>query len=110
MPELILREESSQKPRTNEVSERIVEKVAKVARLQLSEAEKKKFEKDMKEILSAFSTLDKAKTDGVEPAFQPIETKNALREDLVEPCLSQEDALSNTKHKENGFFKGPRVV
>jgi len=55
--------------------ESIVDKVAKVARLELTEAEKKKFEKDMHEILKAFGSLDKAKTDGVEPAFQPIETK-----------------------------------
>ncbi len=92
--------------------ENIVDKVAKVARLELTDAEKKKFEKDMKDILAAFGSLDKAKTDGVEPAFQPIETKNALRDDVIEECLSQEDALSNVPktHKENGFFKGPRVV
>ena len=90
--------------------ESIVEKVAKVARLSLTDAEKAKFEKDMNDILKAFGSLDRAKTDGVEPAFQPIETKNVLREDVVEECLSQEEALSNTPHKENGFFKGPRVV
>ena len=90
--------------------ESVIDKVAKVARLSLTDAEKVKFEKDMKDILKAFSTLDKAKTDGVEPAFQPIETKNVLREDIVEECLSQEDALSNTEHKENGFFRGPKVV
>lgn len=90
--------------------ESLVEKAAKVARLELTEAEKKKFEKDMHEILKAFGSLDKAKTDGTEPAFQPIETKNALRDDVVEESLSQEDALSNTPHKENGFFKGPKVV
>ncbi len=90
--------------------ESIVDKVAKVARLQLTESEKKKFERDMNDILKAFSTLDKAKTDGVEPAFQPIETKNALREDVIEESLSQEEALANSVHKENGFFKGPKVV
>lgn len=90
--------------------ESIVDKVAKVARLSLTDAEKAKFEKDMHEILKAFGSLDKAKTDGVEPAFQPIETKNVLRDDVVEECLSQEDALSNTEHKENGFFKGPKVI
>jgi len=90
--------------------ESVIDKVAKVARLELTETEKKKFERDMNDILKAFSTLDAAKTDGVEPAFQPIETKNALRDDVVEECLSQEDALSNTPHKENGFFKGPKVV
>ena len=90
--------------------ESIVEKIAKVARLSLTDAEKAKFEKDINDILKAFSSLDRAKTDGVEPAFQPIETKNALRDDVVEECLSQEEALSNTEHKEDGFFKGPRVV
>ncbi|MBU4245630.1 MAG: Asp-tRNA(Asn)/Glu-tRNA(Gln) amidotransferase subunit GatC [Nanoarchaeota archaeon] len=90
--------------------ENIIDKVAKVARLSLTDAEKAKFERDMNDILKAFGSLDRAKTDGVEPAFQPIETKNALRDDVVEECLSQEDALSNTVHKENGFFKGPRVI
>jgi len=87
-----------------------IEKVASIAKISLTDAEKKKFEKDMIGILEAFGTLDKADVKGIEPAFQPIPVKNVLREDEIEPCLSQEDALSNTKHKENGFFKGPRVI
>ena len=90
--------------------ESIVEKVAGIARIHLTDSEKKKFERDMKSILEAFGSLDRAKTDGVEPAFQPIPVKDVLREDVIEPCLTQEEALSNTKHKENGFFKGPKVV
>jgi len=90
--------------------ESVVEKVAGIAKIHLTDAEKKKFEKDMKSILEAFGSLDKAKTDGVEPAFQPIPVKNVLREDVVEESLTQEEALSNTKHKENGYFKGPKVV
>jgi len=88
----------------------IVEKVAGIARIHLTDSEKKKFERDMKSILEAFGSLDRAKTDGIEPAFQPIPVKDVLREDEIEPCLTQEEALANTKHKENGFFKGPRVV
>ena len=88
----------------------IVEKVAGIARIHLTDSEKKKFERDMKSILEAFGSLDRAKTDGIEPAFQPIPVKDVLREDVIEPCLTQEEALSNTKHKENGFFKGPKVV
>lgn len=90
--------------------ESIVEKVANIARIKLSDAEKKKFERDMKNILEAFGSLDKAKTDNVEPAFQPLPLKNVLREDVAEECLTQEEALANAKHKENGFFKGPKVV
>ncbi|MFA4820401.1 MAG: Asp-tRNA(Asn)/Glu-tRNA(Gln) amidotransferase subunit GatC [Candidatus Aenigmatarchaeota archaeon] len=35
--------------------------------------------------------------------------ENVLREDAPEKCLSNEEALKNTKHKEKGFFKGPRA-
>lgn len=87
----------------------IVRKVAKIARLELSEAEVKKFSKDMNEILAAFKELDKAKAN-VEPSFQPLEIRDIVREDKQEAVLSQSEALANTKHKEKGFFKGPRAV
>lgn len=92
------------------IDEKTVEKVAKIARIELSEDEKKKFSKDMEDILSAFKKLEGADVSGVEPAFQPIETKDVLREDVEEPCMSQEDALANAVHKEDGFFKGPKAM
>lgn len=87
----------------------IVRKVAKIARLDLTEGEVKKFSKDLNDILSAFKDLDKAKAN-VEPSFQPLEIKDVVRDDKPEDVFSQETALSNTKHKEKGFFKGPRAV
>ena len=84
-------------------------KVAKIARLDLTEAEVKKFSRDMNEILAAFKELDKAKAN-VEPSFQPLEIKDIMRDDNPEAVLSQNEALANTKHKEKGFFKGPRAV
>ena len=87
-----------------------VRKVAEIARLNLSEADLKKMSKDLEDILKAFKDLDKAKTDGVRPSFQPIEMKNVLREDKVEKSIPQEHALKNAKHKEKGYFKGPKAV
>jgi aspartyl-tRNA(Asn)/glutamyl-tRNA(Gln) amidotransferase subunit C len=87
----------------------IVRKVAKIAHLDLTEGEVKKFSKDLNDILSAFKDLDKAKAN-VEPSFQPLEIKDVVRDDKPEDVFSQETALANTKHKEKGFFKGPRAV
>ncbi|MBL7206711.1 MAG: Asp-tRNA(Asn)/Glu-tRNA(Gln) amidotransferase subunit GatC [Candidatus Aenigmarchaeota archaeon] len=89
----------------------MMEKVAKLARLNLTESEMKKFSKDLEEILKAFKSLDKVKTDSVKPTIQPIEMENITRDDKIEDSLSQEEALSNVKlNKEKGYFKGPRVV
>lgn len=92
------------------VSKDTIEKVAAIARLELTEEEKESFAKDLESILKAFSTLDKAKVKDTKPTFQPIEVKNVVREDKIEPSLSQEEALSNSPNKDKGFFKGPKVV
>ena len=47
---------------------------------------------------------------GIEASLQPVELKNMLREDKKEECFSQEEALSLSEHKKDGYFKGPRAV
>jgi aspartyl-tRNA(Asn)/glutamyl-tRNA(Gln) amidotransferase subunit C len=87
-----------------------VRRVSQVARLRLTEEEIEKFAQDMEAILEAFRDLERVPTKGVKPSFQPIETKNVLRKDRIEPSLTQEEALANTKNKEKRYFKGPNVA
>ncbi len=92
------------------VMEKRIERLARLARVELTKEEEAGFEKDMESILSAFRDVEKVNTKGVKPTFQPVPVKNILREDKAEPSLTQEQALANTKNKEKGFFKGPRVA
>ncbi|MBI4053374.1 MAG: Asp-tRNA(Asn)/Glu-tRNA(Gln) amidotransferase subunit GatC [Candidatus Diapherotrites archaeon] len=85
-------------------------KVAKNARLNLTAAEAKKFLPQLQEIVEAFSKLDTLDVSKEQPSFQPLPLKNVFREDKVEESLSQEDALSNARHKKDGYFRGPKVV
>jgi aspartyl-tRNA(Asn)/glutamyl-tRNA(Gln) amidotransferase subunit C len=87
-----------------------VEKVAEVARLRLTEAEAERFSRDMTSILEAFRVLEKIDTRDVRPTFQPVESGNVMRNDEIEPSISQEEALAGTRNKEEGHFKGPRVI
>jgi aspartyl-tRNA(Asn)/glutamyl-tRNA(Gln) amidotransferase subunit C len=92
------------------ITRKTVEKVAKTARLDLSEKETKQMEKDLNSILSAFKELDRAPVKNAKPTFHPIPLQDVLREDVQEKCFTHEEALGNTEHKENGFFKGPKAV
>jgi len=87
-----------------------VERIARLARIELTDNEAERFSKDMKEILSAFRRLKRIPTRNVKPTFQPIETKDVLREDKIEPSISRERLLGNLKNREDGYIKGPRVV
>ena len=91
------------------ISLETLEHVARMARLELTDQEKKKFQKDLNEILAAFKELDMADAK-FEPSFQPLDIKDVFRDDVAGKCLTQEKALANTKHREKGFFRGPKAV
>jgi len=92
------------------IDKALIQHIAELARLKLTEKEIKRFLPQLKEIFNAFSKLDEVNTDNTKPLFQPVELKNMMREDKVKACLSQEEALSNSKEKKDGYFKGPMAV
>ena len=93
-----------------ELTKETVKKVAQVARLRLTGNEIDRFTPQLKEILEAFSKIDEIDTKNTKMSIQPVELKNALREDVPKKCLGVEDALKNTEHKKDNYFKGPRAI
>jgi aspartyl-tRNA(Asn)/glutamyl-tRNA(Gln) amidotransferase subunit C len=85
----------------------LVERIAEVARLDLTDDEIEKFTDQLKVILEAFRELDDVDTKGVEPSFHPQELSNVLREDKI--TTWDWDPLENTEHREGKHFKGPRI-
>ena len=92
------------------INKELIEHVAEVARLKLTDKEIEKFSKELKEIIGVFSKLDRVDTKGIEPSLQAVELKNMLREDKEEKSFTQEEVLSLTEHKKDGYFKGPKAV
>ena len=82
---------------------------AELAKIEISEKEAEKFRKEFESILEYFDILDEVE-ENVEPTFQVLPLKNVFREDEPGECLTQDEALKNATHKEEGYFKGPRVV
>ena len=93
-----------------EINKELIGHVAEVARLKLTEQEKEKFVKELKEVIETFSKLNEVDTEGIEESLQPVGLKNVLREDSVKEPLTQEQALSLTEHKKDGYFKGPKAI
>jgi aspartyl-tRNA(Asn)/glutamyl-tRNA(Gln) amidotransferase subunit C len=92
------------------VDKKLIEDVAKNARLELTEKEIEEFSHELKDVLEAFSKLEEINTDNEEEAFHPIKIVNRFREDKVNNCLSQEEALKNAKHKRDGYFLAPKTI
>ena len=87
-----------------------VEHLAWLARLELSEDEKKLYTNQLNEILEYFSRLDELDTEKVDPTYQVIGKINVFREDEVKLSLSIDEVLQNAPRKEKRFFKAPRIM
>jgi len=107
------------------VTERDVSYVADLANLELTDDERGRMSKDLNSILGYIDMLNELDTSNVEPLSQisamyaapGAEAKTgssqfayALREDVVQPCLSREDALRNAPETDGVLFKVPKVI
>ncbi|MEK6936863.1 MAG: Asp-tRNA(Asn)/Glu-tRNA(Gln) amidotransferase subunit GatC [Nanoarchaeota archaeon] len=92
------------------IDKELIERVAKVSRLNLKEEEKESFVKDFKDVLEVFSKIGKVKTDNLDLSVQPVKFENVFREDKVEKSLNEKEVFKNTELKEKGFFKGPKIL
>lgn len=87
-----------------------IEKVAKLARLELSEDEKETFGNQLEQILTYMEQLNRLDTTGVGPTSHAIPVHNVFREDETMPSFSQEEVLSIGPDEEGGYFKVPRII
>ena len=87
-----------------------LEKMAHLARLEFDETDADKMMQDMTHILNFVEKLNEVNTDGVEPLTTMSHEINALREDVVKPHMSHEEALKNAPEKDADYFKVPKVI
>ena len=92
------------------LDKQLVKEIAKVARLELTEEEIDKIEKDMDEVLNTFSKIQEVGTKDVKMSIQPVKLGNALREDEPKECLTQKEALSQVEDKKDEYFVGPKAL
>ena len=87
-----------------------VEHVARLARLELTEDEKARMTAQLDAILGYIEKLNQLDTSAVEPTSTVIPMVSVMREDQVRPSLTQDQALANAPHREDIFFRVPRII
>ncbi|MEK7832047.1 MAG: Asp-tRNA(Asn)/Glu-tRNA(Gln) amidotransferase subunit GatC [Acidobacteriota bacterium] len=91
-----------------------VEKIAKLANLELTEAEKESFSGQLAAIVEHIDQLNELDTSAVKPwqtrSVGNAATSYASRDDLVEPSLGQAKALDQAPDPDDGHFTVPRVI
>lgn len=92
------------------ISKDDVKHIAKLARLEMPDAELDLFKMELNDILEYAAKLNELDLDGVEPTSHSISVKNVFRDDEPRPSIPVEDALSNAPDPHQHFFGVPRII
>jgi aspartyl-tRNA(Asn)/glutamyl-tRNA(Gln) amidotransferase subunit C len=85
--------------------------VAKLAKLNLSEAEIKMFLPQLSSVIDHIGNLSKVDTANVEPTSQTTGLTDVFRDDEIkESSLDQDKALSGSEKIYNGYFRVPAIL
>lgn len=93
------------------VSEDLIKNVAELSKLDLTSSEITEFKKDFDEILEYFKVIDSAQVDDNDKVkIVPVADNDFfLREDKAVDKKLREKCISQSKHKQDDFFKGPKA-
>lgn len=93
-----------------EISSDEVGKIARLARLTLSDAETEAYRRSLGDILGYIEKLNALDTTGIEPLGHVLPLTNVMRADEVTPSLPVERALANAPDRAGDHFRVPRII
>lgn len=85
-------------------------KVARLARLTLTEDEIEGLASQLGQILDYVDILQELDTETVEPMAHAVDVSNVLRADEPGSSLDRPDALANAPHNDGSFFLVPQII
>ena len=89
-----------------------VDQIAALARLELEDAERELYARQLGDILEYANQVQRIDTSGVPPTASVVTRHAADRADAVTPSLDRKAALANAPDAESdaGLFRVPRVI
>lgn len=93
-----------------QVDEATVKRIARLARIRITDEEAKGLEKELSGILAWVEQLDEVDVAGVEPMTRVVPIKLKMREDAVTDGGIADQVVANAPIADDHFYVVPKVV
>lgn len=92
------------------IDKNAVGKIARLARIRVTEDEKEQLAVELSNILTMIEELNAVDTKGVEPMTSVVHMQTPMRDDVVTDGAIPEKIVANAPESTAGFFVVPKVV
>jgi aspartyl-tRNA(Asn)/glutamyl-tRNA(Gln) amidotransferase subunit C len=87
-----------------------VKKIASLCRIELTEAEVRKFQRELSQVLGYVEELNQVNTEGVEAISQVTGLENVFRHDRAEQSELQEKIIANFPDRKDNYLKIKNIL
>lgn len=94
----------------SELTPDLVRHLASLARIQVTDEEVERLTEQLAVIVDSVATINKAVDASIPATSHPIPMANVFREDVVEPSLTQAQALSGAADSDQGRFRVAAIL
>ena len=94
----------------SDVTPDLVRHLANLARIELDESEVVRFTEQLGVILDSVAKISSAIDENTPSTSHPIPLTNVFREDVIEPSLTQKQALSGAPDQGQGRFRVAAIL
>ena len=84
--------------------------LAKLARIEMTPAELDHMASELEQILGAVKRVQEVATADIAPTSHPLSMSNVFRDDVVNPSLTNDEALSGAPAQAEDRFKVPQIL
>lgn len=92
------------------IDSKLVDRIAGLARLKLSDYERESLLADLNNILSYVEKLNRLDISSVEPTSHVLDLANVSREDEPRPSMPVDEALANAPDRSGNFYRVPKII
>ena len=92
------------------ITPELVDYIAHLARIELTDDERKLYRVQLESILDYIDKLNELDTSGIEPMIHTLRITNVFRADAVKPSLPTDQALRNAPNRTEDSYKVPAVI
>ncbi|CAN5151105.1 Asp-tRNA(Asn)/Glu-tRNA(Gln) amidotransferase subunit GatC [soil metagenome] len=94
----------------SEIDRSVVERVAGLARIALTEEETERFTAQLSHVLEAIARLSEVDTSTIPPTASVLPLTNVMRPDEIRPSLPVEEVFLNAPSREGDYFRVQTVL
>ncbi len=92
------------------INDELIDRLAKLAKLNFDETGKQTIKQDLEKILSFFQTISELDTENVAPLVYMNEAVNISRKDEVKVLITKEEGLKNAPKSDEDYFLVPKMI